>query len=80
MGWFPLGFGEPYHPWFRGGRGYVERINVRNTVIHNTTIIRNSNYNYAYAHNTRAVTVASRNNFVNGERINRNSVHVTGHQ
>ena len=54
VGWFPLGFGEPYHPWFRGGRGYVERINVRNTVIHNTTIIRNSNYNYAYAHNTRS--------------------------
>ena len=64
VGWFPLGFGEPYHPWFLAGRGYVEHINIHNTVIHNTTIIRNSNYNYAYAHNTRAVTVASRNNFV----------------
>jgi hypothetical protein len=77
VGWFPLGFGEPYHPWFRGGRGYIERINVRNTVIRNTTIIHNTNFNYAYSRNTRAVTVASRNNFVNGERINRTSVRVT---
>ena len=77
VGWFPLGYGEPFHPWFRCGRGFVERINVRNTVIRNTTIIHNTNYNYAYARNTRAVTVASRNNFVNGERINRTSVRVT---
>src|SRR5262249_14884048 len=31
VGWFPLGFGEPFFPWFHCGRGFVERINVRNT-------------------------------------------------
>jgi hypothetical protein len=77
VGWFPLGFGEPFHPWFHCGRGFAERINVRNTVIHNTTIIHNTNYNYVNARNARAVTVASRNSFVNGERINRTSVRVT---
>ena len=77
VGWFPLGFGEPFHPWFHCGRGFVERINVRNTFIRNTTIIHNTNFNYVNARNTRAVTVASRSNFVNGARINRTSVRVT---
>jgi len=77
VGWFPLGWGEPFHPWFRCGRGFQERINVRNTFIRNTTIIHNNNFNYRFANNTRAVTVASRNSFVNGERINRGQFHVT---
>ena len=77
VGWFPLGFGEPYHPWFRGGRGYMNRINVRNTVIRNTTIINNTNYNYVNARNVHAVTVASHGAFVNGQAINRNSIRVT---
>jgi hypothetical protein len=77
VGWFPLGFGEPFHPWFHCGRGFVERINVRNTVIRNTTIINNTHFNYVNARNVHAVTVASRNAFVNGQAINRTSVHVT---
>jgi hypothetical protein len=77
VGWFPLGFGEPFHPWFHGGRRFVNNINIHNTVIRNTTIINNNHFNYAYAHNTRAVTVASRSAFANGERINRGSVRVT---
>jgi hypothetical protein len=77
VGWFPLGFGEPFHPWFRGGYGYVNRINVRNTVFRNTTIINNNNFNYRYAHNVNAVTVASHGAFVNGQAINRNSIRVT---
>jgi hypothetical protein len=77
VGWFPLGFGEPFHPWFHCGRGFVNNINIHNTVIHNTTIINNNRFNYAYAHNERAVTVASRTAFANGQRINRGATHVT---
>src|SRR5262249_54702967 len=77
VGWFPLGWGEPFHPWFRCGRGFVERVNVRNTFIRNTTIINNNHFYYRFANNTRAVTVASRNSFANGERINRGQFHVT---
>jgi len=77
IGWFPLGFGEPFHPWFHGGRRFVNNINIHNTVIRNTTIINNNHFNYANAHNARAVTVASRTSFANGERINRGAVHVT---
>jgi hypothetical protein len=79
IGWFPLGWGEPYHPWYHASDRYYRNVNINNTYIRNTTIINNrtNNFNYAYSHNTNAVTVASRNNFVNGERINRGAFHVT---
>lgn len=79
IGWFPLGWGEPYRPWYHASDRYFRNVNIRNTYIRNTTIINNrtNNFNYAYAHNARAVTVASRNNFVNGERINRGAFHVS---
>jgi uncharacterized protein DUF6600/FecR-like protein len=77
VGWFPLGFGEPFHPWYRGGFGYVNRINVRNTVIRNASVIRSGgSFNYAYAHNTRAVTAASRSAFTGGQAINRGAAHI----
>lgn len=44
--WFPLGPGEPYHPWYHCSPVYQQRVNVTNvniTVIHNTTIINNYN-------------------------------------
>lgn len=78
VGWFPLGFGEPYHPWFHAGYGYVERINVRNTVFRNTSVIRaGGNFNYAYAHNIHAVTATSRAGFTSGQAVNRGAAHIT---
>jgi hypothetical protein len=79
IGWFPLGPREPFHPWYRTSGVYYRNVNIHNTYFRNTTIINNrsNNFNYAYAHNARAVTVSNRNNFVNGERINRNAFHVT---
>ena len=78
LGWFPLGWGEPFHPWYHCGPGYWHNVNVRNTFIRNTTIINNRNFNnYAYAHNIHAVTATSRNNFVNGQAIHGNSAHLT---
>ncbi len=77
IGWFPLGWGEPFHPWFHCGPRFIERINVRNTFIRNTTIINNTHFNYAYARNARAVTVASRSAFASGQMINRGAFHVT---
>ena len=78
IGWFPLGFGEPFHPWYHAGFGYVHNINVNNTVIRNTnTLNAHNNFNYAYAHNEHAVTAASRNSFVNGERVNRGAANIS---
>jgi len=78
VGWFPLGFGEPFHPWYHAGFGYVERINYRNTVIRNAGVLRaGANFNYAYAHNVHAVTAASRSAFTSGQAINRGAAHLT---
>ncbi len=79
VGWFPLGFHEPWYPGFHASRIYVNNVNIHNTVIRNTTVLNagNRNFNYAYAHNTSAVTAASRNAFVGGQSINRGANHIT---
>jgi len=78
-GWFPLGWGEPYHPWYHCGVGYWHNVNVHNTYIHNFNTNTNAyrNFNYRYAHSPNAVTTASHNAFVNGQGINRSSQHLT---
>jgi uncharacterized membrane protein YgcG len=79
IGWFPLGFGEPFFPWFHCGRGFVERINVRNTFIRNRNVFNTNvrNFNYVNAHNVHAVTVANRDAFGKSQMINRGAFHVT---
>jgi hypothetical protein len=78
VGWFPLGWGEAYHPWYHAGPHYWNNINVHNTYIGNVNAIHNVNVNnYAYAHNTHAVTVASHSVFTNGQAINRGAAHIT---
>src|SRR6516164_911540 len=82
-GWFPLGWGEPYYPWYHGYRGgrvsntYVRNVNVTNTTINNITSVTN-NYNHDI-NNTRymnrnivgAVTAAPKSALVNGQNIAR---------
>jgi len=78
VGWFPLGWGEPYYPWFGCSHNFVTVINVHNTVINNTTIVNNNvhSYNYMHAHDVHAVTAVSREGFVKGQAVNRGAVHV----
>jgi hypothetical protein len=78
--WFPLGWGEPFHPWYHAGGGYWRNVNVHNTFIRNTNVISgrgNGNFNYRYAHNANAVTAASHSAFVNGQAINRGATHLS---
>ena len=35
FGWFPLGWGEPFHPWYHCGWGYYRNVNIHNTYFHN---------------------------------------------
>jgi hypothetical protein len=80
IGWFPLGFREPFHPWYHASNGYFRNVNITNTRITNVNALNNSNrnnFNYKYAHESRAVTAASRNTFVNGQAVNRGSMRVT---
>jgi hypothetical protein len=79
VGWFPLGFREPYYPCFHASRVYINNINIHNTTINNINVLHSGagRFNYAYARNANAVTVASRNAFAGGQAINRHSVRVT---
>jgi len=79
VGWFPLGFHEPFYPGFHASRAYLNNINIRNTTIRNVSVLNGGahNFNYAYAHNSNAVTATSRNAFVGGQAINRGAAHVT---
>jgi hypothetical protein len=49
-GWCPLGFGEPFIPWYGVSRGYFNRVNITNTHITNITNITNI-YNNTYINN-----------------------------
>jgi len=77
IGWFPLGPSECYRPWYRTSNAYYHNVNARNTYIRNTNVFNTRVNNYAYAHNVRAVTVASRNNFVAGQAIDRGAFRVS---
>ncbi|KRE88837.1 hypothetical protein ASG87_09745 [Frateuria sp. Soil773] len=36
VGWFPLGPGEVYNPWYRASRSYYTRVNITNIHVRNT--------------------------------------------
>jgi len=80
-GWFPLGWGEPFRPWYRCGPGYWNHVNVYNTHFNHFNDFHNvnnyRNFNYRYARNSNAVTTASHNAFVNGQRINRGNTRLS---
>ncbi len=83
-GWFPLGWGEPFYPWYHGYRGgylsrnYIRQVNVTNTRITNVTNVTNNYYNNS-VNNTRyvnrniagAVTAAPKSALASGQNIAR---------
>jgi hypothetical protein len=81
FGWCPLGFGEPFFPWYGASRGYFRNVNISNTRIVNITNITNNYYNYKngpgiygrhgiampkYANNPRALTAVPRGTLERG--------------
>ncbi len=81
-GWFPLGWGEPYYPWYHGYRGgyvsnnYIRNVNITNTHITNITNVTNNYYhnsigNTQYANRmvAGAVTAAPKSALANGQNI-----------
>ncbi|HVO60946.1 MAG TPA: DUF6600 domain-containing protein, partial [Terriglobales bacterium] len=54
-GWCPLGWREPYFPWYHVSRGYFRNVNVYNTRITNITHITNNYYNSYYGGGARGV-------------------------
>ncbi|MEO8778765.1 MAG: DUF6600 domain-containing protein [Rhodanobacter sp.] len=60
IGWFPLGPGEIYNPWYRSNRDYYRRVNVTNIRvtrnITNITINNRINNHYDHYRNNRPLT------------------------
>lgn len=50
VGWFPLGPGEVYNPWYHVSRGYYTNVNVTNIYVRNdrNVVINNINNHYNY--------------------------------
>jgi len=80
VGWFPLGYGEPYIPYYRVSRNYFQTVNVSNTRITNITYVTNNYYNVnnvrinniRYVHQTTATTIVNNDVIINSRRIDHN--------
>src|SRR5207302_2900554 len=78
VGWFPLGYGEPYIPNYRVSRNYFETVNVSNTRITNITYVTNNYYN---VNNVRITNIHYVNQTVpGGMTVVNNDVIVNSHQ
>ena len=73
VGWFPLGYGEPYVPSYRASRGYFENVNTSNTRITNITNVTNTYYVNNSVNNSNNV-----NNINNANRIRYANQNVPG--
>lgn len=70
VGWFPLGYGEPYIPPYRVSRNYFQNVNVANTHITNITNVTNNYYinnnNTTVINNTNVTRIVYKNQTVPG--------------
>jgi hypothetical protein len=92
FGWCPLGFGEPFFPWYGGGRGYFRNVNISNTRITNINNITNNYYNNRnggalygrngvgmprYSNRPGALTAVSRNTLERGLPVAGNRANIS---
>jgi hypothetical protein len=79
VGWFPLGPGEIYNPWYRASRGYYTNVNVTNIYVRNNrkVVINNINNHYYYNREApRAFTAMSRQDFASARNAERHMMSV----
>ncbi|WP_233171827.1 DUF6600 domain-containing protein [Dyella sp. ASV21] len=57
VGWFPLGPGEVYNPWYRASRNYYTNVNITNIYVRNdrNVVINNINNHYNYFRDGRPI-------------------------
>ena len=73
VGWFPLGWREPFFPWYRASTVYVRNVNV--THVRNINIYNNvTRINYVNQSVPQAVTVVPREAFVSARPVSRSVV------
>ncbi len=57
VGWVPLGWGEPYHPWFHASPGWVRDVNIRHVTNINAINTNVTNVTINHFANSRGATV-----------------------
>ena len=85
VAWFPLGPHDVFVPGYHASARYVQYINVTNArmlkVSDVTTVSNNrGSENFMYARNTAAVTVVSKDTFVNARSVGARTEHITAEQ
>lgn len=87
VGWVPLGWGEPYYPYYHVSRGYFRNVNVYNTRITNITVIENNYYNRRghefenvhYVNQQHGFSAVNRGVLEHGRPVARDIVRVNDH-
>lgn len=75
VGWFPLGWREPFFPWYRASPHYVRNVNA--THVRNINIYSNvTRVTYVHHSVPHAVTVVSRQAFVSARPVARSVVDI----
>ncbi len=86
FGWSPLGFREPFRPWYGVSRGYFRNVNVSNTRITNINRETNNFFSgrggvpanhFANASKPGGFTAVSQNTMQHGLPVHANSIHVS---
>ena len=90
IGWCPLGFREPFFPWYGVSRGYFRNVNITNTHITNITNITNNFFNnrgnvnfnphvtYANLRAPNGAIAVPRDTLINSRPVHSAAVHVPG--
>ncbi len=82
--WFPLGPGEPYHPWYHSSQRYIDQINISNIresqrVHVQKTYVNINVTNITYVNRTIGVSAMRENDFAAGRRAHQASVQIDAH-
>jgi hypothetical protein len=88
VGWFPLGFNEPYIPPYHTSRNYFTQVNVTNIHVTNVTVINNyynnrtqvNNIHYVNRTQPRAFVAVSASAMSSGQSVRRVAVNVPREQ
>jgi hypothetical protein len=83
--WFPLGPGEPYHPWYHTSPHYLDEVNISNIgesqrVHVQTTYVNINVVNVTYVNRTIGVSAMNQSDFAAGRSAHNAAVVVDVHQ
>jgi len=74
FGWCALGWGEPFHPWYRHGGRYFANVNIRNTRINNINNYYGKGYNNHLVNYKNGLVTANGNTITHGLNVRNNRV------